>query len=87
MSPRKRIAEPSKLSVLHLKAPNDPNGNPRRLFVVVHPQKGIVLTVDEGFAGIHSLVAVAPELRRHEPITLPIDASTYRKLLRDAVRS
>lgn len=42
-------------TVLHLNAGNDRNGNPRRLFLVLHPERGIVGTADEGYSGTHVL--------------------------------
>ena len=39
------------LSVLHLDAGNDLNGNPRRVYVLAHPTAGFLAAVDEGYEG------------------------------------
>lgn len=40
---------------LHLCAPNDHNGNPRRLYMVLRADGTIVACIDEGYRGISAL--------------------------------
>ena len=58
--------------VLHLKAPNDINGNPHRLFVVT--DEGIIeKVVAEGFGGMPE------ELKDLPRICIAITAGEYRR--------
>lgn len=41
----------NELSVLRLNAGNDRNGNPRRLFLVMHPESGVLAAIDEEYSG------------------------------------
>lgn len=43
------------LVVLHLDAGSDVNGNPRRLFLLVHPNVGFLSAVDEGYLGTEAI--------------------------------
>ena len=68
----------------HLKAPNDTNGNPRRVFVIYDAAGNILDAVDEGYAGRPQWVRALPELP-----SFSITATEYREILRDwsAVRA
>ena len=59
--------------VLHLKAPCDINGNPRRLFVVTENGK-IQQVTNEGYAGVPADISDFPRL------TINITAGEYRRL-------
>lgn len=65
------------MNVQHWCAPNDVNGNPRRLFVVFDDQGNIARIVDEGYRGepadIRALVHL-PSVR--------ITATEYRNLIK-----
>ena len=62
--------------IKRLCAPNDVNGNPRRLFAAMGPLGGVLAVWDEGYEGHH---AVPPALRdaAYEALREPISASTY----------
>ena len=45
-------------SILHLATKLDKNGNPRRLYTIVHPDVGIVVSVDEGYSGVESIAVI-----------------------------
>ena len=70
-------------SVLHFTAPNDRNGNPRRLWAVFTPAGQLVAAYDEGYEGSHAI----PVAIRHKAATcyaVPVAASTYSAILRHA---
>lgn len=50
----------SPVSVLHVCAPNDVNGNPRRCYVVTSHEHGFVETIDEGYEGEAALYSRYP---------------------------
>lgn len=63
---------------IHMRAPNDSNGNPRRIFVKI--QDGtIVDTADEGFRGIASAREKGMPLG-YSPPMFDVSASEYRIL-------
>lgn len=55
LSPKKPRIAATRCTVLHLDAGHDTNGNPRRLFLVLHLTEGIVAAVDEGYYGASAL--------------------------------
>lgn len=44
-----------KLLAIHLCAPNDTNGNPRRVYVLHDRAGSIVAAIDEGYSGHHAV--------------------------------
>ena len=49
---------------LHLAAPNDTNGNPRRLYAVLDSEGGIADVVDEGYQGSSAATELwGPQIR------------------------
>jgi len=71
------------LTVLHFTAPNDSDGNPRRLWAAFTPAGQLLNAWDEGYAGSHAI----PAAIRHKAATcyaIPISAATYRAMLRHA---
>lgn len=72
-------------TVLHLKSKNDINGNPRRLFLVMHPN-GMVAAVDEGYVETSALNVFESEvsaiLRARIVGAIEIKPKQYRELLR-----
>lgn len=46
-----RLAKSSPVAIVHLRAPSDPSGNPRRAFLVLTPDGRTVDIIDEGYAG------------------------------------
>jgi hypothetical protein len=70
-------------AVLHFTAPNDSNGNPRRLWAAFTPAGQLLNAWDEGYVGSHAI----PAAIRHKAATcyaIPISAATYRAMLRHA---
>ena len=70
-------------SVLHFTAPNDRNGNPRRLWAVFTPAGQLVAAYDEGYEGSQAV----PVAIRHKAATcyaVPVAASTDSAMLRHA---
>lgn len=66
--------------ILHLKATNDVNGNPRRLYLVVRTD-GSADLYDEGYAGFFQI----PEQdRRAEVVNIDITNKAYSNLLKVA---
>lgn len=61
-----------------LAAPNDTNGNPRRLFVVFNDTDNMVEVWDEGYHG------KPKALGAYNPARIHIPASEYREILRFA---
>jgi len=62
---------------IHMIAPNDSNGNPRRLYLVCGPH-GPIAAVDEGYSGIGAIREAgftAPEVWNIE-----VSAKEYRRL-------
>lgn len=48
---------------IHLAAPNDPNGNPRRVYVVFDQDGDVIDAVDEGYRGRHSVTSKYPGVK------------------------
>jgi hypothetical protein len=70
-------------TVLHFTAPNDRNGNPRRLWAAFTPAGQLVNAWDEGYLGSHAI----PAAIRHKAATcyaIPVSAATYSAMLRHA---
>lgn len=65
--------------ILHLRANNDANGNPRRIYLVLRPD-GSRGVYDEGYDGI-GCVPKADQVNARE-MTLDIEGKQYRELLR-----
>ncbi len=68
------------MTILHLKAKHDANGNPRRLYVALDGED-VVGVWDEGYVGYNVLPGHLQPLRR---FTLEITPRQYRKLKRFA---
>lgn len=74
--------------VIRLAAPNDSNGNPRRVFVIMDESSDVLGAVDEGYAGSHALVeaiggALGQRLRSSNYPTFATTGAEYRSLLKD----
>ncbi len=74
-------------TVIHLRAPNDVNGNPQRLFVVLssgelHVQPGVVGAADEGYSGEDAVELIGKGLKQSIVLTVNITAGEYRALKR-----
>jgi len=70
-------------AVLHFTAPNDSNGNPRRLWAAFTPAGQLLNAWDEGYAGSDAI----PAAICHKAATcyaIPVSAATYRAMLRHA---
>jgi hypothetical protein len=66
----------------HLTAPNDVNGNPRRLYYVLNVWTGKDKVYDEGYVGFMGI----PEYIRTSYFELPhmkISASEYKRFLKE----
>jgi hypothetical protein len=85
MNPIKPV-KVAECTVLHLDAGHDRNGNPRRLFLVLHRTGEIVAAVDEGYIGPRALEEYIPKvgktLREMNYCTIKTTAGEYRALLR-----
>ena len=70
--------------VLHLKAPHDRNGNPRRLFVIITDEE--MWAEDEGYEGIAGILARRGNYLR-EPLEnatpMNITATEYRRIKKE----
>lgn len=62
-------------------APNTPSGNPRRLFVVLDPEFGVVGIFDDDFQGEHAVPAYLRD-RASFPLMLDVPVSEHRRLLK-----
>ena len=71
-----------KVLVLHLAAPNDTNGNPRRLFVVLSREGETLATIDEGYLGSAAWRGRFPN--GTESLYVGITPREYRDRLRGA---
>lgn len=69
---------------IRLNAGNDTNGNPRRVFVVLDPKRGIIDAVDEGYEGEEPLKRAHRIRSLADFMTTPRE---YRGLLRDAAET
>ena len=79
------MALQSTVTVVHLKAPNDTNGNPRRLFVLLD-RGDIIGVVNEGYEGEGVLDMIYGKgLRERIAMRIPVSAAVYsetRKMAR-----
>lgn len=67
------------LLVNHMRAPQDANGNPRRVFVVQDTRTGNVIdTIDEGYRGIHAWRTLYPNAV--EGAQFDVSPAEYRSL-------
>ena len=64
---------------LHLKTKNDNNGNPRRLYLVINDNGGVVEAIDEGYSG-DQVARKYPQIIQGPPIN--ITPTEYRDWLR-----
>lgn len=78
----------SECSCIHFHAPSDPNGNPQRVYVVIHLTEGFVAAVDEGFDGNRALgnafgkdIGEGLRIRLAGGINIP--RKQYHELLKD----
>ena len=67
--------------VIRYRAPNDKNGNPRRIYVVYGADESIIVTVDEGYMGNSALPLQYQTLPK---IDVDSIAETYRSFLKMA---
>lgn len=68
---------------IRLCAPNDCNGNPRRVYVLLGSDGSIVRAVDEGYAGIHAIDGVVGKSGlKYTPVDIDTSYAEYRRLLR-----
>ena len=73
-------------TAVHLDAGHDRNGNPRRLYIVIDPDEGIVAAIDEGYTKRAALNSWNYNYFGHRDICIPTVVTTpaeYRALLRD----
>jgi len=70
-----------KVMVTHLRADNDPNGNPQRLYVINNLKGEIIDVIDEGYYGINAIKNKYPNYV--EVATYHIPKSHYHELLRN----
>ncbi len=69
---------------IHLRAQNDTNGNPRRVFVVFNEDGNIIEAIDEGYRGQAAVTKKYPGLPNGGSfITTPAE---YRHLLKEWAR-
>lgn len=66
---------------LHLKCPNDDNGNPRRIYLVLDKNGDIVDAIDEGYKGVRAVTKKYP--RAKQGPSFRIYPSDRRYLLRE----
>ena len=70
----------SRSIVLHLRAPNDINGNPRRCYVVIGADGAIKGIHDEGYLG--PAAWKAPHPNAVEGPSIGVSVSTYNRMMR-----
>ena len=68
-------------TIQHLSAPNDSNGNPRRLYLVTNLHENRSAAFDEGYIGRHAVPEWLWDMGYHLP-GLNVSASEYRDLLK-----
>lgn len=70
-------------TVVHVRAPNDINGNPRRLFLVLQ-NGGVLGAVNEGNQGSGALLAYrdGSQMRALIATEIYVSANEYKRLLR-----
>lgn len=64
---------------LHLKAPSDINGNPRRCYLVLSREGTIIDCIDEGYEGEVQVTKAYPGATRS--VTLRVPVTTYKEAL------
>jgi len=69
------------LCLLYFKAPNDTNGNPRRLWALFTPAGQLCATYEESYAGSDALPAVLRP-KAATAYAVPITAATYNAMVR-----
>lgn len=67
--------------VIRYRAPNDKNGNPRRVYVVYGSDETVISTIDEGYAGYAALPAQYQTLPKVDVDATP---AVYRSFLKIA---
>ena len=75
------MADPRRLLALHMRAPNDTNGNPRRCYVVMTRDGAIVQAVDEGYSGWQAVCQAGYPNAVQGP-AFDVTPSAYRALVR-----
>lgn len=65
---------------LHLRASNDTNGNPRRLFLILDNDGDAVDAVDEGYSGYGAIARNYPEIKIGA--TIEVTPAEYRSWLK-----
>ena len=70
-----------KVMVTHLRADNDPNGNPQRLYVINNSKGEIIDVIDEGYYGSSAFRKTYPNYV--EVATYNIPKSEYHELKRE----
>jgi len=69
--------------VQHVTAPNDRNGNPRRLYLVTSASAESTVAIDEGYGGRQlALAHIRAPARVIDLPTVNVGAAEYRRLLR-----
>jgi hypothetical protein len=77
-------------SIIHAKTTNDPNGNPRRCFVLLNGLGQTLAVVDEGFLGLtawHGVIRKDPSGSpmigwvEPEPFELEVTPKAYNRLI------
>ena len=94
---RTTIPKTCPVVIIHAKADNDRNGNPRRCFVVLDHAGRLVETIDEGYSGTGELSMRWPWTNWHNlrdegfdepsnytcyPVALDVPPAEYRRLMR-----
>jgi len=73
----------AKFNVIHLNAGNDTNGNPRRVYVILH-NSDIVAAYDEGYAGINAITNPAHKKQAINSCMFSTTPKEYRSLIAGA---
>ena len=73
----------TKFNVIHLNAGNDTNGNPRRVFVVLH-DSDFVAAYDEGYSGINAITNLEHREQAINACTFATTPKEYRSLIAEA---
>ena len=68
-------------TIQHVRAPNNSNGNPCRLYLVTHLEEGKSGAFDEGYSGRHAVPEWLWDMAYHLP-HINVSAIEYRGLLR-----
>jgi hypothetical protein len=68
---------------IRLRAVNDCNGNPRRVYVVFNRDGSIKCAVDEGYAGRGALAGFGDKIDRANIVDFDTTPGEYRRLLRE----